>query len=86
MKVANFVGEAIKLRLFVTVRFSSCSVCNAVSSSLMTTQWTIVMRYFLAFFQRLFGAPTSAPEDHLGGPIDLSDVPYCLGLLTQDHE
>jgi len=44
------------------------------------------MTYFLALFKRLFGAPISAKEDHLGGPIDLSDVPYCLGLLTQDRD
>ena len=44
------------------------------------------MSYFLAFFQRLFGTSISAQEDHLGGPIDLSDAPYCLGLLTQDSE
>ena len=44
------------------------------------------MNYFLAFFQRLFGTSMSATEDHLGGMIDLSDVPYCLGLLTRDSE
>ncbi|MBZ2207697.1 hypothetical protein [Massilia soli] len=53
---------------------------------LETTSWTIVMIYFLAFFQRLFGTPISTKEDHLGGPIDLSDIPYCLGLLTRDSE
>jgi hypothetical protein len=44
------------------------------------------MTSFLSFFQRLFGATVFSKEDHLGGPIDLSDVPYCLGLLTQDSE
>lgn len=44
------------------------------------------MAYVLSFFQRLFGTSISATEDHLGGLIDLSDAPYCLGLLTQDSE
>ncbi|WP_267874062.1 hypothetical protein [Massilia polaris] len=44
------------------------------------------MTYFFSFFQRLFGASISATEDHLGGPIDLSDAAYCLGLLTQETE
>lgn len=42
------------------------------------------MTYFLSLYQRVFGTATSAKEDHLGGPIDLSDVPYCLGLLADD--
>lgn len=44
------------------------------------------MTYFLSFFQRLFGTSISAKEDHLGGAIDLSDVAYCMGLLTQETE
>lgn len=44
------------------------------------------MNYFLSLFQRLFGASISVTEDHLSGLIDLSDAPYCLGLLTQDSE
>lgn len=44
------------------------------------------MTYFLSFFHRLFGTRISSAEDHLGGPIDLSDATYCLGLLTQDKE
>lgn len=44
------------------------------------------MNYFISFFQRLFGTSISAKEDHLCGPIDLSDVPYCLGLLSQETE
>lgn len=44
------------------------------------------MTYFLSFFQRLFGKSISAKEDHLGGAIDLSDVAYCMGLLTQEAE
>ena len=46
----------------------------------------IIMTYLLAFFQRLFGASLSTKEDHLGGPIDLSDASYCLGLLPKDGE
>ena len=44
------------------------------------------MTYLLSLFQRLFGKSVPATEDHLGGLIDLSDAPYCLGLLTQDSE
>lgn len=44
------------------------------------------MTYFLSLYQRLFGTATSAKEDHLGGLIDLSDAPYCLGLLTEDAD
>ena len=44
------------------------------------------MNSLFAFFQRLFGAPVSAQEDHLGGPIDLSDAAYCLGLLAPETD
>lgn len=41
------------------------------------------MRRLLHFFQDLFGL---AQDDHLTGAIDLSDVPYCLGLLSSNDD
>jgi hypothetical protein len=41
------------------------------------------MRALLRFFQSLFGP---AAEDHLTGAVDLSDVPYCLGLLDSARD
>ena len=44
------------------------------------------MSSLFSFFQRLFGATVSPQEDHLGGPIDLSDAVYCLGLLAPESD
>jgi len=41
------------------------------------------MNRLLHFFHALFGP---AEEDHLMGAIDLSDVPYCLGLLSSKDD
>lgn len=44
------------------------------------------MRALLSFFQKLFGRATPAAEDPLMGAVDLSDGPYCLGLLDNSSE
>lgn len=41
------------------------------------------MRALFRFFRSLFGP---AAEDHLTGAVDLSDAPYCLGLLDKAGE
>lgn len=44
------------------------------------------MRALLSFFRKLFGSAGPVAEDHLMGAVDLSDVPYCLGLLDDSGE
>jgi hypothetical protein len=44
------------------------------------------MSAFIHFMRRLFGGAAPLPEDHLTGAVDLSDVPYCMGLLSRNDE
>ncbi len=44
------------------------------------------MSKIIYLIRRLFGAPAVLAEDHLTGAIDLSDVPYCMGLLSRIDE
>lgn len=44
------------------------------------------MRVLLNFLQHLFGGRTVAAEDPLMGAVDLSDVPYCIGLLDSARD
>jgi hypothetical protein len=40
------------------------------------------MSRLLHYLQSLFGPRGIVEDDHLTGAIDLSDVPYCMGLLA----
>lgn len=44
------------------------------------------MPRFFAYLLSLFRFGRPPEEDHLTGAIDLSDAPYCLGLLPTEQE
>jgi hypothetical protein len=44
------------------------------------------MARLISFFQCLFGKPALLQADELAGAIDLSDVSYCMSLLSGESE
>lgn len=44
------------------------------------------MSTIIGWIRSLFGTPAVLAEDHLAGAVDLSDLPYCMGLLTRIDE
>ncbi len=44
------------------------------------------MGKIIQLIRGLFGTPAVLAEDHLTGAVDLSDVPYCMDLLSRIDE